>query len=228
MNIAIIVAAGTGQRLRARRAKQFLDLCGEPVVVHALRPFEQCAEVDQVILVLPEPEREAFAARLPTFGLKKVTHIVVGGRERQDSVWQGLQLVDPALTEIVIIHDGVRPLITAEQISRVIQQARRSGAAILATRVTDTIKEVEGDRVIKTLDRRRLYLVQTPQAFGAEILVSAYQRARAEGLRATDDAALVEQFGVSVSVVEGSGDNLKITWPEDLALAEFLLKRIRR
>jgi 2-C-methyl-D-erythritol 4-phosphate cytidylyltransferase len=217
-----------GQRLERPRAKQFLHLCGEPVVVHALKAFEQCPQVDRVLLVLPETDRDAFADLLPAFGMKKVSQIVAGGRERQDSVWHGLQMVDLDHTEIVAVHDGVRPLITPAQISRVIDQARRSGAAILAIPVTDTLKEVEADQVIKTLDRRRLYLVQTPQAFRAEILIDAYQRAYAEGLRATDDAALVEQGGGSVSVVEGSHDNLKITWPEDLALAEFLLKRRER
>jgi len=228
VNSAIIVAAGEGQRLGTQRAKQFLDLCGEPVLVHTLKAFDQCTDVHQVILVVPTEVRETFAAQLPAFGLKKVSRIIAGGRERQDSVWRGLQLVDTTLTEMVVIHDGVRPLVTPEQIQGVIDQARSSGAATLAIPVTDTIKEVEGSQVIKTLDRRRLYLVQTPQAFRAEILVSAYQRACAEGLRATDDAALVEQCGVPVTIVEGSRDNLKITWPEDLALAEFLLLKRRQ
>jgi 2-C-methyl-D-erythritol 4-phosphate cytidylyltransferase len=228
VNIAIIVAAGSGHRLDGQRAKQFLDLCGEPVLVHALRAFEQCGKVEQVILVLPESERESFAARLPVYGLRKIARIVGGGPERQDSVWCGLQQIDLSLTDVVIIHDGVRPLITADQISRVIDKARRAEAAIIAVPVTDTLKEVEGDRVVQTLDRRRYYLVQTPQAFRAGIIIGAHQRARDEGFRATDDAALVERCGMCVSVVEGSWDNLKITWPEDLALAEFLLKRRRQ
>jgi 2-C-methyl-D-erythritol 4-phosphate cytidylyltransferase len=225
VNTAIIVAAGEGQRLGTLRPKQFLDLCGEPMLVHTLRAFDHCADVDEVILVLAAEERDAFAGGLSAFNLKKVSRVVAGGSERQDSVWQGLHWVDSARTEIVAVHDGVRPLVTPEQISRVLAQARRSGAATLAIPVTDTIKEVEGAQVMKTLDRRRLYLVQTPQAFRTEILVTAYQRARAEGRRATDDAALVEQCGLAVAVVEGSRENMKITWPEDLALAEFLLKR---
>lgn len=225
VNTAIIVAAGEGQRLGTPRPKQFLELCGEPVLVHTLRAFDCCADVDEVILVLAAEERETFAGCLSAFNLNKVSQVVEGGAERQDSVWQGLQRVDRARTEIVAVHDGVRPLVTPGHISRVVAQARRSGAATLAVPVTDTIKEVEGAQVLKTLDRRRLYLVQTPQAFRTEILVSAYTRARAEGRRATDDAALVEQCGLAVAVVEGSRDNVKITWPEDLALAEFLLKR---
>jgi 2-C-methyl-D-erythritol 4-phosphate cytidylyltransferase len=227
MNIAIVVAAGAGQRMAAARAKQFLDLGGEPVVVHTLRAFERCAEVDEVILVLPETERAAFASQLAGFGLRKIKHLVAGGHERQDSVANGLQLIQPQNTGMVIVHDGVRPLVTSEQISRTIQQAQRTGAAVSAVPATDTVKEVEDHLVIKTLDRRRLYLVQTPQAFRADIIVAAYERARAEGLRATDDAALVEHCGFPVAVVEGTWQNVKITRPEDLILAEFLFKGIQ-
>lgn len=225
VNTAIIVAAGEGRRLEASRHKQFLDLCGEPVVVHTLRAFERCADIDEVILVLPADQCDEFASDLPAYRLGKVSRVVAGGPERQDSVWQGLRWVDVARTEIVVVHDGVRPLVRPEQISRVLAQARRWGAATLAIPVTDTVKEVDDFQVKRTLDRGRLHLVQTPQAFRAEILVSAYRQALAEGRRATDDAALVEQCGVTVAVVEGSRENLKITWPEDLALAEFLLKR---
>ncbi|RMG54322.1 MAG: 2-C-methyl-D-erythritol 4-phosphate cytidylyltransferase [Acidobacteria bacterium] len=227
MNVAIIVAGGIGRRMGAARAKPFLELCGEPVVIHTLRAFEACSAVDEIILVVHERERQEAMARLSSGDLAKVARVVVGGPERQDSVWNGLRHVDRAATELVIIHDGVRPLITPDQIAAVAEEARRSGAAILALPATDTIKEVEGNRVIKTLDRHRLYLVQTPQAFRAEIIISAHERARAEGRRATDDAALVEQAGFPVSIVGGSRINFKITWPEDLVIAEFLLKRVR-
>jgi 2-C-methyl-D-erythritol 4-phosphate cytidylyltransferase len=225
MNVAIIVAAGAGQRMASARAKQFLNLGGEPVLVHALRSFERCAEVDEVILVLPETERKTFSSQLSAFGLEKVKRNIAGGQERQDSVFLGLQLIEPQRTEIVIIHDGVRPLVTSEQITGVIQQAREVGAALLAAPATDTVKEVQDCRVVNTLDRRRVYLVQTPQAFRADIILAAHQRARAQGLRATDDAALVEQCGFPVAVVEGTWENIKITRPEDLALAEFLLSK---
>ncbi len=227
MNVAIIVAGGIGRRMGAARAKPFLELCGEPVVIHTLRAFEACPAVDEIILVVPESEQQGVMARLASSGLVKVTRVVVGGAERQDSVWNGLQQIDRAATELVIIHDGVRPLVTPDEITAVAEEARRSGAAIPALPATDTIKEVEGNRVIKTLDRHRLYLVQTPQAFRAEIIISAHERARAEGRQATDDAALVEQAGFPVSIVGGSRTNFKITWPEDLVIAEYLLKRVR-
>ncbi len=225
MNVAIIVAGGSGQRLGAACAKQFLELCGAPVLVHTLRAFEYCEAVDQVILVLPKQECEAFTASLPKYGVKKVTQVVRGGPERQDSVLNGLRRINPSEAEIVAVHDGVRPLITPEEITRVVEQARHSGAATIGYPVTDTLKEVDGTNVIRTLDRRRFYVVQTPQAFRAEILLRAYEHAGHEGTRATDDAALVEQDGVAVSVVEGSRENLKITWADDLDLAEYFMKR---
>jgi 2-C-methyl-D-erythritol 4-phosphate cytidylyltransferase len=223
----IVVAAGTGQRLGAERPKQFLSLCGEPVLIHTLRAFESCRQVNQIILVLPEHDRTKFSTNLPAYGLKKIARIVHGGPERQDSVWNGLQVLDPAQTDIVLVHDGARPLVTSEEIAKVVSEAQQNGAATIGYPVTDTLKEVESGQIIKTVDRRRFYLVQTPQAFRVDILLNAYQRAFDGGLRATDDATLVEQSGVPVSVVEGSRENIKITWPDDLALAEFWLNRRR-
>lgn len=227
MNVAIIVAAGAGQRMGSERPKQFLNLCGEPVLVHTVRAFEQCRSVDQIIVVLPEQDHFDMATQLSAAGFNKIVNVVPGGQERQDSVWNGLQAVDAAKTDIVVIHDGVRPLVTGEEITAVIAEAHRSGAAVVGYPVTDTLKEVQSSRIIKTVDRRRFYLVQTPQAFRFSIILSAYQRALSDGVGATDDASLVERGDCVVTVVPGSRQNIKITWPEDLALAEFWLQRRR-
>jgi 2-C-methyl-D-erythritol 4-phosphate cytidylyltransferase len=224
MNVAIIAAGGSGKRLGAERAKQFLDLAGEPVLIHTLRRFETCPQVHQVIVALPGQEINQFAKLASTYQLAKLSHFVSGGRERQESVYNALQTAPREQTDIVIVHDGVRPLVTVEDIARVIAKAETSGAAILAVAAGDTVKEVQADRVIKTLDRRRLYLVQTPQAFRWEILIEAHERAMADGLEASDDAALLEHYGWPVFVVEGSARNIKITWPEDLIVGEAILK----
>lgn len=222
MTSAIIVAAGRGSRLGADMPKQFLELAGQPVVVRTLRRVATCPQIDEIIVVLPSDEITRFAPQLRQ--IVPSVRIVPGGRERQDSVFNALGAVDRKRAEIILVHDGVRPLVTVAEISRVIARAREDGAAILATSIPDTIKEVEGERVVRTLDRQRLYLAQTPQAFRAEILIEAHERAEREGIRATDDAALVEYYGHPVMVVEGSPYNIKITWPEDLALAEALLR----
>lgn len=222
MTTAIIVAAGRGSRMGTKTPKQFLELAGEPVLVHTLRRVAACPDIDRILVALP-PEEMGFFSSLLERAVPSVG-IVAGGGHRQESVFNALQAIDRLRTDIVVVHDGVRPLVTDGDFSRVIARAREAGAAILATPVRDTIKEVEGDRIVRTLDRRRLYLAQTPQAFRAEILIEAHERARREGIMATDDAALVERCGHPVVVVEGSPDNIKITWPEDLLLAEALLR----
>ncbi|MDW8238637.1 MAG: 2-C-methyl-D-erythritol 4-phosphate cytidylyltransferase [Acidobacteriota bacterium] len=227
MNVAIIVAAGAGQRMGGECPKQFLNLCGEPVLIHTLRAFERCQSVDQIVVVLPQQHQAEAAKQLSAAGFNKIVSLIPGGPERQDSVWNGLQAIDATQTQIVVIHDGVRPLVTEQEITAVIAEARATGAAVIGYPVTDTLKEVHSGRIIKTVDRRRFYLVQTPQAFRVSIILKAYQQALADGFRATDDASLVERSEHVVTVVQGSRQNIKITWPEDLALAEFWLNRRR-
>ncbi len=220
MIIAIIAAAGRGTRLGAGRAKQFLELAGQPVLVHTLRRVASCSDIGEIIVVLPADEMSSYASLLPS--VRPSVRVVRGGQERQESVFHALQVINPHTVEIVLVHDAVRPFVTVREMVRVIAAARESGAALVVTPVRDTIKEVEGDRVVRTLDRRRLYLAQTPQAFRTDILIEAHQRARREGIVATDDAALVERCGYPVVIVEGSPYNIKITWPEDLLLADAI------
>lgn len=222
MTMVIIVAAGRGSRMGRKTPKQFLELAGEPVLVHTLRGVAACPDIDGILIALPPEEMSSFSSLFER--AVPSVRIVAGGGERQESVFNALQAIDRLHTDIIVVHDGVRPLVTGADFSRVIARARETGAAILACPVRDTVKEVEGDRIVRTLDRQRLYLAQTPQAFRADILIEAHERARREGIMATDDAALVERCGHPVVVVEGSPYNIKITWPEDLLLAEALLR----
>ena len=229
MNIAIIAAAGTGSRMASgarasRRPKQFLELAGTPIIFHTLKPFELCESIQEVIVVLPAEESAAFLAQAGKHGLRKLARVVPGGATRADSVKRGLMTIRSATAEIVAVHDGVRPFVTVEEIEETVAAARRSGAAILATRVTDTIKLVEHDAIIKTLARENLRQALTPQCFRYELLRAAYEQADVHDPALTDESALVERLGHAVTIVDGSPGNIKITTPRDLLIAETFLK----
>ncbi|OLE54122.1 MAG: 2-C-methyl-D-erythritol 4-phosphate cytidylyltransferase [Acidobacteria bacterium 13_1_20CM_3_53_8] len=226
MNTAIIAAAGEGKRFGAGRAKQFLELAGVPIIVHTLRHFEECATIHEVIVVLPAPDATAFVELAGKYGLRKVARVVAGGATRSESVLRGLQLIRPATAEVVAVHDGVRPLVTTEEITRTVRAAERTGAAVLAAPVVDTIKEVQDEKIKQTLERALLYRALTPQCFRYSLLRRAYEEAGADIREATDDSAIVERLGVAVTIVEGDPRNIKITRPEDIALAEILLKSL--
>ena len=222
LNIAIIPAAGIGTRMHADRAKQMLELGGVPLLVHTLRRFEQCEAIDQVILVLQPNLTSDVLALMSKHNLKKIVRVVAGGAERQDSVYRGLQVLNGETAGIVIVHDAVRPFIRPQEIQLVIERAEKKGAAILALHAVDTIKQVKKSTIRRTLDRALLYHAQTPQAFRFGLLYEAYEKAYADGFRATDDAQLVERTHHKVSVVDGSPFNIKITRPFDLQLAEVI------
>ena len=223
MNIAIIAAAGTGSRMASERPKQFLQLAGTPIIFHTLKPFELCDSIHEVIVVLPAAESAEFLAQAGKRGLRKLARVVPGGTTRADSVKRGLQAIRAATAGIVAVHDGVRPFVTVEEIENTIEAARRDGAAILATPVTDTIKRVEGDTVVETLARQDLRQALTPQCFRYELLRRAYEQVDVADPTLTDESVLVERLGHSVTVVAGSARNIKITTPRDLLLAEGLL-----
>jgi 2-C-methyl-D-erythritol 4-phosphate cytidylyltransferase len=225
MNVAIVAAAGQGRRLGGRRAKQFLELAGVPIIIHTLRRFEQCASIHEVVVVLPQSDAAGFLALAGKYGLRKLARVVAGGETRAESVWRGLQHIRAATAEVVAVHDGVRPFVTPEEISRTVEAAQESGASILVAPVVDTIKEVRDGLLIRTVDRGSLRRALTPQCFRYSILRRAYEQARTLGEDVTDDSLLVEQMGVAVKAVEGDARNIKITRPEDVALAEILLKR---
>ena len=224
MNSAIIAAAGTGTRMASDRPKQFLHLAGIPIIFHTLRPFEQCDSIHEVIVVLPAEESAAFLALAGKQGLRKLSRVVPGGMTRADSVRRGLLAIRSASAGIVAVHDGVRPFVTVEEIESVVAAALVDGAAILAAPVTDTIKQVSGDAVVQTLERRELRRALTPQCFRYELLRKAYEHADVNDPSLTDESALVEKIGARVTVIEGSSRNIKITTPQDLAIAEAFLK----
>jgi 2-C-methyl-D-erythritol 4-phosphate cytidylyltransferase len=206
------------------RPKQFLQLAGVPIIFHTLKPFEQCDSIQEIIVVLPAAESADFLALVEKYGVKKLSRVVPGGTTRAESVWRGLLAIRAATAEIIAVHDGVRPFITTEEIDRTVAAARSHGAAILAAPAIDTIKEVNGGEVVKTLERRQLCHALTPQCFRYELLRRAYERADVQDPAITDDSSLVERLGEPVAIVEGSSRNIKITTQRDLLIAEAFLK----
>jgi 2-C-methyl-D-erythritol 4-phosphate cytidylyltransferase len=211
--------------MQADRAKQMLELGGAPLLIHTLKRFEACDSVDQVILVLQPDLTGEVLGLISRFGLKKISRVVAGGAERQDSVFRGLQVLDQNETGVVAIHDAVRPFVRPEDIKLVVERAAATGAAIMALPATDTIKQVKSARIQRTLERRRIYHAQTPQAFQLSIIREAHKKAYEDGFIGTDDSQLVERTGRAVSIVEGSPMNIKITRPLDLVLAEAILRQ---
>lgn len=205
--------------------KLFLPLGGLPLLTRTLRAVEAAVEVTDVVLVV-RPDDEAVVRRriLPALETQKFSGLAHGGPERQDSVRAGVLFIGDR-ADLVVVHDGARPLVTPALVDRTVAAARDASAATTAVPVKDTVKRVEDGRVRETLDRRSLWLAQTPQAFWADLLAFAHARAAEADVRATDDAALVERLGHRVVVVPGAEENLKITTPLDLAIAELILRR---
>ena len=217
-------AAGRGLRMGGSIPKQFLSLGGEPLIVQSLRTLQAAPVVDQIILAVPAADIEYCQSEIISrHQFTKVTKVVAGGAERQDSVRHALDHV-PSDTEIVLIHDAVRPFVTQRMLDEVVTAARKDGAAIIALPMRDTVKQVRPDGVIeRTVDRAPLWLAQTPQAFRRDWIEAAHRKAHVEGVQATDDAFLVEWLGYPVAVVEGSGENIKVTRPEDMVIGEAIL-----
>jgi len=226
MNVAIIAAAGQGTRMAGKRPKQFLELAGTPILFHTLKAFEQCDVIKEIIVVIPPQDSATFLSLANKFGLRKLARVVPGGTTRAQSVLHGLQAVREATAEIVAVHDGVRPFVTPDEISRTVYAAGRQGAAILVTAPVDTIKEVKDGSVVKSLKRDKLRSALTPQCFRYPLLRRAYEEADVTDPDLTDESSLVERLGVTVAIVEGSSRNIKITREEDLIVAEAILKQI--
>jgi 2-C-methyl-D-erythritol 4-phosphate cytidylyltransferase len=234
MNVAVVVAAGRGSRAGGAQSKQFRLISGIPIIIHTLSRFERCETIEGSVVVLPRGDVDGFAALATRYGLGKVLRAVEGGETRAGSVWRGLEALKDSGVGVVAVHDGVRPFVTPSEIDRTVREAERAGAAILAVPVTDTIKKAEvaveeagGVRVLRTLERARLWRAQTPQCFRFELLRRAYEQTLPGLLDATDDSALVERLGAPVSIVEGGEHNIKITTPHDFAVAELLLREAR-
>lgn len=221
---AIIVAAGSGSRFGSETPKQFLEINGKPVIAHTIERFETAPSIDSIVLVLPAE----WAAGFDTSPFRKISNVVAGGDSRAGSVRNGIDVLGKDI-EIVAVHDGARPLVTVEEIEGTISKAKETGAACLLAPVTDTIKLIKGDKIIRTVDRTGLRRALTPQAFRIDILKSAYDPKNFDP-SATDECAMVERldYWYEISSIEGSPRNIKITHSEDLILAEALMAAERQ
>jgi 2-C-methyl-D-erythritol 4-phosphate cytidylyltransferase len=224
--LAIIVAAGRGERMGAGRPKAFLDLAGEPLLKRAARAFALAPSVDAIVAVVPESETEAARELLAPLG--KPVSVVPGGERRQDSVLAGLKQAPDGFDGVVLVHDAARPLVTPDLIDDVARLAASQGAAIPIVPIVDTVKRVEEGQVVATLDRGSLGAAQTPQGFRFELLARAYEQAFRERVALTDEAMAVERLGLGVATVPGSLRNRKLTTPEDMAWAVSLLGEAAR
>lgn len=215
---AVIAAAGSGTRMRGLD-KLFSTVAGRPLLAYSLHAFQQCAVVDEIVIVVSEQNLERGRQLVREFSFTKVSSVRAGGPRRQDSVRLGLEALQPC--DYVAVHDGARPLVTSDLIARAVETARECGAAVPALPIADTVKEADAARtVLRTLDRGRLWSVQTPQVFRYDLLMRAHHEVTQE---MTDDAAMLEALGARVLLFEGSRSNIKVTTPEDLAIVEALI-----
>lgn len=226
MNTAIIVAAGKSERMGANIDKAFASLGERPVIGWSLRAFEQCPEINQIVLVVRKDQQIAAKSVCRMFGISKIHAVVAGGSRRQDSVRAGLAAVD-ADTRTVVIHDGARPFVTPELIAAVLKACKRNCASAAAAPIWDTVKSVgRANMVERTEDRTKLWTAQTPQAFPLSMLIRAYKEVEARKLVVTDDTSAVEMIGEQVKLVEWLRPNIKITTPEDLPVAAALISLV--
>ena len=221
---AVIVAAGKGKRMGTEISKQFLPLGGKEILAHTVQKFEKAKNIRDIILVTGADSLQDVQEMAQEYGWEKIVSIVAGGKERHDSVWNGLQQV-AADTEIILIHDGVRPFVTEDILNISIETALEMGGCVAGVPAKDTIKVCDGENIaIATPDRNALWQIQTPQTFQKERIVKAYEQAKEDGFVGTDDASFAEHCGYPVKVIMGSYRNIKITTKEDLIIGEAFLK----
>jgi len=221
---AIIAAAGMSNRMKSKINKQFININGKPILAHTLEKFQRCKYVDEIIVVAREDEINYCKKEIvKRFGFNKVTKIVRGGKERQDSVYNGILALN-GKTDIVVSHDGARPFVKVKNIVDSIRGAVKYGACVIGTPVKDTIKVVKDENIDHTPKRDVLWAAQTPQTFKKEILMEGYKKAIEDNFVGTDDSVLVERLGINVKMIMGSYENIKITTPEDIIIAESMLK----
>ncbi len=225
MKVCVIIpAAGQGLRMGGRTPKQFLNLNGKPILDHTLQALQQCDILSSIILSVPLSEKENVAKQW-LGSPSKVHQVVTGGEKRQDSVFNGFKAVEPD-TDIVVVHDGVRPFVTSQLIEEIIKAAKKYGAAITAIPVNDTLKKGKDNFVENTVSRDGLWRVQTPQAFTYKLLNQAFEKANRDSFYGTDEGSLIEHLGEPVKIVMGSEWNIKITRMDDLVLGEHIAKKL--
>lgn len=218
----VIVAAGSASRMQGTD-KIIAELCGEPLIVHTVRTFETCDDIEEIVVVTRNELRQTLNELFVRYQFTKVKTVCKGGENRAESVWLGLGQVSKKC-DLVAIHDGARPLVDTRIIHDAVRKAAKFGAAAPAIPVKDTIKIVKNGIVESTPDRSALYAVQTPQVFDRKIFQAALEKALKGKLTLTDDCSAAEAFGMKVTVIEGSEENLKVTTPQDLVLAEKLMQ----
>ena len=226
-NSVIIVAAGSGKRMKSAIAKQYIELKGRTILSYTVETFEKSDNIDEIILVTSQEAIDFVTENIVNkYQFSKVKAVVAGGAERQDSVYNGLKKVSTD-SDIVLIHDGVRPFVNDAYIAKLESIAMEFGACVLGAPVKDTIKICTSEGyIIDTPNRSTLWLAQTPQCFKYDVIMKAYKKAYDEGYTGTDDSVLVEKTGVKVKMVEGDYNNIKITTPEDLYIGEVILENL--
>jgi 2-C-methyl-D-erythritol 4-phosphate cytidylyltransferase len=224
MNYGIIVAAGKSERMGVNVDKAFLTLGSKPLLAYSLASFERCPDIDGIVLVVRKDRVDSATALAQMFGCTKLKGVVAGGATRQISVQNGLERLNDDV-DIVAVHDGARPLVSPQLISETIASAKKFGSGVAASKITDTIKSVDrGNKVAKTVDRSKLWAVQTPQTFQVSILREAFQMVNRKNAVVTDEASAVELAGGDVRIVPSALPNTKVTTPEDMLMAAALLK----
>ena len=224
---AIIVAAGSGTRMGKESNKQFILIDDKPVLAHTLLRFHHAETIDSIIIVTKPDFILTVSDIVREFGISKVKHIIPGGSTRQQSVNCGLAYADS--DSVVAIHDGARPFISVEKINELVRTAYKFGAAAPGVVPKDTVKEVKSNNTIETtIDREKLRLIQTPQVFKANVLKTAFEKARMDGFAGTDDCSIAEHYGTEVKVIDGDYTNIKVTTPEDLPIAEAIYRFLNK
>ncbi|MEW6408066.1 MAG: 2-C-methyl-D-erythritol 4-phosphate cytidylyltransferase [Patescibacteria group bacterium] len=227
MIFVIIVAAGKGKRMKAGKNKVFLEVVGKPMIYWTILNFEQNSEIDGILLVTAKNDISKLRKIVDKYRFKKILNVIVGGKERQDSSFaalKGLKKIGAKNNDLVLIHNGANPLVDKKTISDVIFATKKRGAAVCGFQAQDTIKESRSGSVKKTLDREKLWQIQTPQGARFGIFWKAFLKAKADKFLGTDDAVLVERLGRQVKIVKSPVDNIKVTYPEDLEFVKNKLK----
>lgn len=223
-NSVIICAAGAGKRMNSVIAKQYLELQGKSILAHTIDAFEKSSDIDEIVIVTGKDDIDFVKEKIiKKYGYKKINAVAAGGKERQNSVYNGLAALSKD-TDIVLIHDGVRPFVSQEDIHKIVEETKIYKACVTGVRVKDTIKLCDDKgNIVSTPDRACLWAAQTPQAFEYKLINEAYKKAFDDNILGTDDSMLAERIGVKVKMIEGSYYNIKITTPEDLFMGENIL-----